>query len=592
MKTKLTLGDITYRIQTEDEGAIIDLKREKLSDTLDELTVSVRLPEKREPRSVSVSWGMPAKDMYATWSTTFGYNVLPLRVEWRKQTTNSRLAYNAPVHLIFSQSGHNRVALSLSDAYVASNLQTGMNEERGEMMCELRLFTERPREIMQEYSVKLRVDTTDEPYYETLKRVEKWWQTECGYPCAYIPKAAKQAMYSTWYSYHQRTLPEELLAECRLAKEMGMESIIVDDGWQTDDGTRGYAFCGDWKPTPVKIPDMKKFVDDVHAIGMKFILWYSVPYVGRMSESYERFKDMQLYTSGSGERSWIALDPRFPEVRRYLVDTYRNAMLDWGLDGFKLDFIDSIRACPETPASDPRWDMPSLNDAIDTLLDEITRELRAINPDVLIEFRQCYVGPVIRKYGNMFRVGDCPADSIMNRINTVQLRYLLGESAVHSDMLMWHYEDTPEAAAKQIIASLFSVLQISVRLAEIPESHVRMLRNYMDFWNANRELLLEGELRAYHPEAKFSVVEAEKDNALVAVTYLRTPVKAEKAYNRIAIVNGSGEDGVLLELTEKVGYTYTILDCMGNVLDEGSLNGAQIAGLAVPDSGRIELVRA
>jgi hypothetical protein len=76
--------------------------------------------------------------------------------------------------------------------------------------------------------------------------------------------------------------------------------------------------------------------------------------------------------------------------------------------------------------------------------------LRAIDPDVLIEFRQTYVGPVIRKYGNMFRVGDCPADPIINRTASVQLRCVLGNSAVHSDMLMWSYDDTPAAAAKQI----------------------------------------------------------------------------------------------------------------------------------------------
>ena len=589
MNREITLSGTVYRVTTNSEDACISLAREQITDRIDEITVSIRFPEPQEPNSVSVSWTMPAKDMYAVWATTFGYNVLPLRVDWSKRTTEARLASHAPLQSIFSQSGRNRLTLALSDASVSSRLRTGVNEERADMTCELQLFTESPREILQEYSVRLRVDTTDEPYYETLKRVERWWGEACGYPCAYIPEAAKRAMYSTWYSYHQRTIPEELLRECRMAKALGMESIIVDDGWQTDDGSRGYSYCGDWRPTPAKIPDMKQFVDDVHAIGLKFILWYSVPYVGVMSEAYERFKDMKLYQVGSGERSWMALDPRFPEVRRYLVDTYRNAMLDWGLDGFKLDFIDSMRARPETPKSDPRWDIPTLNEAIDTLLAEITRELRAINPDVLIEFRQAYVGPVIRKHGNMFRVGDCPADSILNRINTVQLRYLLGESAVHSDMLMWHYEDTPEAAAKQIIASLFSVLQISVRLAEIPESHMRMLRNYMDFWNANREILLDGALRAYHPEAQFSLVEAEKDNALVAVAYLRTPVTLEKPYGRVAVVNGSGEKGVLLETPENARYAYTVFDCMGEILSTGKLAEKSLAALDVPDSGRVEL---
>ena len=133
------------------------------------------------------------------------------------------------------------------------------------------------------------------------------------------------------------------------------------------------------------------------------------------------------------------------------------------------------------------------------------------------------------------------------------------------------------------------MLQISVRLAEIPESHMRMLRNYMDFWNANRELLLDGELRAYHPEAQFSLVEAEKDNALVAVAYLRTPVTLEKPYLRVAVVNGSGEKGVLLETPENARYAYTVFDCMGEILSTGKLAEKSLAALDVPDSGRVEL---
>ena len=495
MNREITLSGTVYRVTTNSEDACISLAREQITDRIDEITVSIRFPEPQEPNSVSVSWTMPAKDMYAVWATTFGYNVLPLRVDWSKRTTEARLASHAPLQGIFSQSGRNRLTLALSDASVSSRLRTGVNEERADMTCELQLFTESPREILQEYSVTLRVDTTDEPYYETLKRVERWWGEACGYPCAYIPEAAKRAMYSTWYSYHQRTIPEELLRECRMAKEMGMESIIVDDGWQTDDGSRGYSYCGDWRPTPTKIPDMKQFVDDVHAIGLKFILWYSVPYVGVMSEAYERFKDMQLYQVGSGERSWMTLDPRFPEVRRYLVDTYRNAMLDWGLDGFKLDFIDSMRARPETPKSDPRWDIPTLNEAIDTLLAEITRELRAINPDVLIEFRQCYVGPAMLKCCTQMRVQDCPGSLAEMRYGIANLRLTCGPNAVHSDPIQWARDATAEQVAESVLASIFGIGQYSVQLTAAPAGQLAVLKHWVAFTRAHAAALYRGDFR-------------------------------------------------------------------------------------------------
>jgi len=48
---------------------------------------------------------------------------------------------------------------------------------------------------------------------------------------------------------------------------MGFDSIIVDDGWQTLDTARGYAFTGDWQPE--RMPDMKGFVDGCHRLGVK-----------------------------------------------------------------------------------------------------------------------------------------------------------------------------------------------------------------------------------------------------------------------------------------------------------------------------------
>ena len=67
----------------------------------------------------------------------------------------------------------------------------------------------------------------------------------------------------------------------------------------------------------------------------------------------------------------------------------------------------------------------------------------------MIEFRQPYIGPLMRKYGNIFRAGDCPNSALENRVRTTDLHILSGTTAVHSDMIMWHYEDQVEIAAFQ-----------------------------------------------------------------------------------------------------------------------------------------------
>ncbi|MEL6358234.1 MAG: glycoside hydrolase family 36 protein, partial [Bacteroidota bacterium] len=345
------------------------------------------------------------------------------------------------------------------------------------------------------FEIDIYIDSSPRTFSECLQDVGQWWETALGTEHAKIPSGASNPVYSTWYAYHQKMTTQALLQECRLAKELGYDTIIVDDGWQTHDGQRGYDFTGDWEAE--RFPEMAKFVADVHRIGMQCMLWYSVPFCGVKSKAYQQFKGKFL----TENHRWAPVfDPRYPEVRKYLVDKYTQALQDWNLDGFKLDFIDDFHVYPETPAgAEDGRDFASVNLAVDQLISEITQSLKAINPAILIEFRQKYIGPQLRKIGNMFRAFDCPNDSVTNRLRTTDVRLLAGSSRVHSDMITWHPEETTEIAALQLNSILFSVPQISVRLAEQSEQHLRMIRFYTDYFNTNRELLMHGNFRAHSP---------------------------------------------------------------------------------------------
>ena len=214
---------------------------------------------------------------------------------------------------------------------------------------------------------------------------------------------------------------------------------------------------------------------------MKVMIWYSVPFVGIYAKNYEKFKDMILCETGNNKNYW-SLDPRYKEVRDFLIGIYSKALIDWNLDGLKLDFIDSFALKGKSLEPDPRRDYESLEEAIDVLMTDITAALTAINPNVLIEFRQSYVGPAIRKYGNMLRVADCPNDAIVNRHGSVNLRFTSGNTAVHSDMIMWHYDEPVESAAQQFVNILYAVPQVSMRIARLNEEHKKMCSFFCLFW--------------------------------------------------------------------------------------------------------------
>ena len=213
------------------------------------------------------------------------------------------------------------------------------------------------------------------------------------------------------------------------------------------------------------------------------------------------------YWEGQGV---YVLDPRYPEVREFIIQTYEKALKDWGLDGFKLDFMGFFSAVEDTPMTKAQGrDYASVNEAVDRLMTDIMVRLRRLNPKIMIEFRQRYIGPLMRKYGNMFRAADCPNMAVINRARTTDIRLLCGNTAVHSDMYMWHQDDPVEVAALQILNVLFSVPQLSVKLGTLPEDHIQMIKFWTEYWTENRGVLLDGEFIPVNPGALYPIIKAE-----------------------------------------------------------------------------------
>jgi alpha-galactosidase len=322
------------------------------------------------------------------------------------------------------------------------------------------------------------------------------------------------------------------------------------------------------------------------------VLWYAVPFVGKNAKVAPRFKEKSLrYEDRLGA---YVLDPRYPDVRQYLIDIYRNAIQDWGIDGFKLDFIERFVADEKTSleAAGGR-DFASVNEATDRMMTDILAELKKVKPDVMIEFRQPYIGPLIRKYGNMFRASDCPNSYLANRVKTVDLRLLTGQTAVHADMIMWHYGERVEIAALQLLNVLFSVPQLSVRLQEIPKEHFEMVRFYTGYWRDNRPVLLDGEFEARGPAANYPVLIGRAGGKQIAGLFGDMVLRLDgRATDTIEVINAKNSETVVLSAERDLGrYRYTTRDCQGKVVGSGEAAVGSASAFTVPVSGLLTLER-
>ena len=547
-----------------------------------ELEIRLSAPRPETPPAFSVWCELPQKDVPYVWRAgSMSCGIPPV---WGG-LFRSQLGINLPVYAYFRADGRNAMTLATSESKRDVGFRCGVVEEGSKLRITFTYFDFREAPISN-YAVRVRMDGRAVAYSDAVRAASDWIAATAQLQVADVPDAAFEPLYSTWYNFHQDVHAADIEAECEIAAKLGMKTVIVDDGWQTDDNRRGYAFCGDWQVSTNRFPDMAAHVARVHALGMRYMMWYSVPFVGHNAANFGRFRGKYLKDiPGLGAS---VLDPRFPDVREFLIGIYEKALRDWNLDGFKLDFIDSFDGGDEARPGDGR-DIATVPEAVDVLMKAVYARLKALKPDVLVEFRQRYVGPAIRQYGNMLRVGDCPGDYQQNRAGIARLRLTSGTTAVHADMLEWHVSESPEEAARHVLSSLFGTVQYSLMLRTLPESHLRMLRHWIGFSVAHREALQKGTFAPLRPELNYPVlVGASADERIVGVyasdLCAHVPADGRTTY----VLNATPADGLLLDFAA-APKTVEAYDTFG--VRVGTLRpGAGLSRVRCPRSGYLKVV--
>lgn len=529
------------------------------------------------PKPVTARFVLHKDDVYSVFRPNAA-GISTLTPDWSAVKNRSRSGAGAPVISLIGRTDNNRCTVSISDCKNPTCISVGLHEEDCTVLLSVAFFTQTVSPL-KEYSAEIRLDFREIAACESIKAVRAWW-SELGYACAALPESATLPMYSTWYSMHQNFTAGAIEEQCKIAKTLGMDTVIIDDGWQTDDNNRGYAYCGDWEVCTKKLPDLRALVNRLHSIGMKVIMWFSVPYVGKKSKCVRRFEGKYLYCDN--HIGAYVLDPRFPEVRSYLCNVYRNFAKNYGIDGFKLDFIDSFILTPESQNGD-RGDCVSLEDGICKLLGEIQSMLKSVNPDTMIEFRQTYMGGVMQRYGNMIRVADCPGNAQVNKFGSLELRLLSYGTAVHADPIVWRTDESVENAAMQLNHTLFAVPQISMNLTKLPTEHKKMLAYYTAYQRKNKDILLFGDLTVSGFIHGFTSAAATNGRKTVYAVY--DGIVGVQAGD-FDVVNATGNDSVILKAAQPFDCLVTVVNCMGETVRKERMRLSKgLNEISVPVSG-------
>ncbi len=147
-------------------------------------------------------------------------------------------------------------------------------------------------------------------------------------------------LINNWEATYFNFDTEKLIAIARQASQLGIEMLVMDDGWfgnRCDDNRA----LGDWYVNEEKLPGgLKYLVEQVNALGMKFGIWMEPEMVSPDSELYRAHPDWAIQVPGRVAglcRNQYVLDLTRPEVLEHTWNNIRNVLKSANIEYLKWD---------------------------------------------------------------------------------------------------------------------------------------------------------------------------------------------------------------------------------------------------------------
>ena len=198
--------------------------------------------------------------------------------------------------------------------------------------------------------------------------------------------AKRPVLINSWEAAYFDFDAEKILRFARSAKEMGMEMLVLDDGWfgKRDDDNAG---LGDWVVNEKKLGcSMQELSDQIHALGLEFGLWFEPEMVNEDSDLYRAHPDWALADPDRKPmlaRNQLVLDMSRQDVVDYLFDAMCAVLDHAKIEYVKWDFNRSIANCYSHALSADRQGEAAHRFMLGTY--QLLERLLSRYPDLMIE---------------------------------------------------------------------------------------------------------------------------------------------------------------------------------------------------------------
>lgn len=215
----------------------------------------------------------------------------------------------------------------------------------------------------------------------------------------------KQPVIFNEYMYFSWDSPEETRTKMMapIAKKAGADVYVIDCGWHNEEpGNVIYPYVGQWKESKARFPGGVRAVTDyIRSLGMKAGLWIEPEIVGMKCKEMLDYYDKDCFVQRFGKPVTVArrlfLDYRNEKVRKYMTETIRRMVEDYGAEYIKFDYNQDMGVGTDLNALTAGEGLELISQAYLSWVDEI----RLLFPNVI--FENCSSGGMRLDYESLSR---------------------------------------------------------------------------------------------------------------------------------------------------------------------------------------------
>jgi alpha-galactosidase len=563
--------------------ATVDIKEQGLQKYI--LNIYLHSAYAAAPPSFNLSVKFPKDKINQIWNSKTWSNKSYFTIP-----SYDRAAANFSIISGLTINDHNQITVTCKDAYKAKFVSSNIKEESDSIVFSLGFFEDNPPlSNLQDYQAEVLVDFRSIHFSKAIYDASSWFLEDEFKSGIASVDTTNVPVFSTWYPMHRNIPLENITRELDSLKTFSFKSVLVDDGWQSLVQMKidtAYSYEANSFKT------MSLFKQKCSEMGLPLYFWYSIPFIGGNPVILKKFEGK--YIRYRAPRQMYVLDPRYSDVRKYLVSTYANFLSTWHFDGYWFDFLKGFY--PKEGAvidQDKGRDFVSIDLAVDTLYSDMKARLNAIKPNFFMGQVFSVVGPNLVSYQNFLTGFVGVENTQVVREKMVNNRLLYGKYTPFMEVVAINPKESVEDIARKLQSVLFGNPYLSFYVTTLPEASKQTIRFWLDYWKKNHNVIFEGSFEPMQVSRFYPVIKVENGQKIIYMLYEDYTINLPIVLNKPIDVINSKTSGNIEFLLNKpdAQYNYEIFNCSGISIERGIVKSKNknTVSFVVPTAGFIRI---